>query len=99
MAYAEHDWKARANGRASVDAAAIAKAHAVYAPLSLRFYDLVVRGLSNRFAWACPTRKIIELYARSPSANHLEVGVGMGLFLDRARTVFDWLALRHLQLC
>lgn len=77
----------------SADAVAIAKAHAVYTPLSLRFYDLVVHGLSNRFAWACPTRKIIELYARSLSANHLEAGVGTGLFLDSASTAFDRLVL------
>lgn len=75
------------------DAAAIAKAHAVYTPFALNFYDIVVHGLSNHFAWRCPTSKIVELYARNLSANHLEAGVGTGLFLDRAGTAFDRLVL------
>ncbi|MFW2391743.1 MAG: methyltransferase type 12 [Methyloceanibacter sp.] len=75
------------------DAAAIAKAHAVYTPAALRFYDLAVHGLSNRFAWRCPASRLVELYAQNLSANHLEAGVGTGLFLDRAGTGFDRLVL------
>ena len=75
------------------DGAAIAKAHAVYTPFALSFYDLVVHGLSNRVAWRCPTSKITELYARNLSPNHLEAEVGTGLFLDRAGTTFDRLVL------
>jgi hypothetical protein len=33
----------------------------------------------NRFAWRCPTRRLIQL-----SARHLEAGVGTGFFIDRA---------------
>lgn len=72
---------------------AIAKAHAIYTPLSLSFYDVAVHGLSNRFAWTCPTSKIVDLYARHLSPNHLEAAVGTGLFLDRAGRDFDRLVL------
>ena len=61
---------------------AVAKAHAVYTPLTLAFYDLIVHGLSNRFAWRCSTARLKALYAANLSANHLEAGVGTGLFID-----------------
>ncbi|MEM7399379.1 MAG: class I SAM-dependent methyltransferase [Pseudomonadota bacterium] len=72
---------------------AVAKAHAIYTPTSLSFYDGVVHGLSNRLAWRCPTSKIIDLYRHHLSANHLEAGAGTGLFLDRAGKAFDRLVL------
>jgi methyltransferase family protein len=75
------------------DSDAIARAHAVYTPFALRFYDLAVHGLSNRLAWRCPTSRIVALYENSLSANHLEAGVGTGLFLDRAGDKFDRLVL------
>ena len=65
------------------DEAAIARAHAVYTPFMLSVYDVLVHGLSNRLAWRCPTRRLLELYRASLSANHLEAGVGTGFFLDR----------------
>jgi len=77
----------------AADADAIARAHAVYTPFSLRFYDLVVHGLSNRFAWRCPTSKIEDLYTQNLTANHLEAGVGTGVFLDRPGSRFDRLVL------
>src|SRR5680860_1626237 len=75
------------------DPAALARAHAVYTPTALRFYDIVVHGLSNRFAWRCPTSRVVSLYEDNVSANHLEAGVGTGLFLDRAATGFRRLVL------
>jgi len=76
------------------DAAAIARAHAVYTPSALAVYDIVVHGLSNRFAWGCPTSRLIGLYEANLSANHLEAGAGTGLFIDRARhAAFDRLVL------
>ena len=75
------------------DPAALARAHAVYTPTALRFYDIVVHGLSNRFAWRCPTSRVVSLYEDNLSANHLEAGVGTGLFLDRAGTGFGRLVL------
>jgi hypothetical protein len=53
--------------------------------LSLRLYDPVVIGFSNRFIWRCRSRELLALYQRNLSACHLEVGVGTGYFLDRAQ--------------
>jgi hypothetical protein len=74
---------ARKAGNAA-DEESIAKAHAIYTPLMLSIYDVLVHGLSNRFAWRCPTRRLVSLYCTGLSANHLEAGVGTGFFLDRA---------------
>lgn len=56
---------------------------AVYGPFTLAMYDLAVLGVSNRFIWRCPTPKLLEFYDRHVSANHLDVGVGTGYFLDK----------------
>lgn len=58
---------------------------AVYGRLMLSVYDLYVLGLSNRFIWQCPTQKILDLYNRLVTDRHLDVGVGTGFYLDRAR--------------
>ena len=68
------------------DEIAVARAHAIYTPFMLSIYDLLVHGLSNRFAWRCPTRRLIELYRGNLSADHLEAGVGTGYFLDKTGT-------------
>ena len=76
------------------NANAIAKAHAVYTPRMLSFYDVLVHGLSNRLAWRCPTERLRDLYRANLSPNHLEAGVGTGFFLDQAGARrFDRLAL------
>lgn len=69
-----------------LDENAVAKAHAVYTPFTLSIYDVLVHGLSNRFAWRCPTRRLIALYRDNLSSHHLEAGVGTGFLLDRAGT-------------
>jgi SAM-dependent methyltransferase len=66
------------------DAAAIGRAHAIYTPLMLAIYDRLVHGFSNRFAWACPTERLLDLYRNNLASRHLEAGVGTGLFIDRA---------------
>jgi len=68
------------------DKNAVARAHAVYTPFTLSIYDTLVHGLSNRFAWRCPARRLIELYRDNLSSHHLEAGVGTGFLLDRAAT-------------
>jgi hypothetical protein len=68
---------------AAPDEDTIAKAHAIYTPFMLSIYDVLVHGLSNRLAWRCPTRRLLDLYRANLSANHLEAGVGTGFFLDR----------------
>ncbi len=62
---------------------------AVYTPLTLRLYDLVVLGFSNRFLWRCPTSLLRAHYDAHVGACHLDVGVGTGYFLDRARWPVD----------
>ena len=49
----------------------------------LYVYDYTVLGFSNRFVWKCPTKHILEFYNQHISANHLDVGVGSGYFLDK----------------
>jgi hypothetical protein len=63
----------------------------------LSIYDVLVHGPSNRFAWRCPTRRLLDLYRANLSADHLEAGAGAGFFLDRAGPLrFDRLAFgRH----
>lgn len=58
---------------------------ALYGRAILSVYDVYVLGLSNTFAWRCPTRRILDLYDRWVSPRHLEVGVGTGYFLDHCR--------------
>ena len=58
---------------------------AVYTKGTLRAYDFAVLGVSNRFLWKCPSRRLVEHYNRHVSANHLDVGVGTGYFLDHCR--------------
>jgi len=63
----------------------VAAGQAVYTKLVLRAYDLVVLGVSNRFIWKCPTQRLLEHYNLHVSANHADVGVGTGYFLDKCR--------------
>jgi len=63
--------------------AAVAAGQAVYTKPVLSVYDFVVLGVSNRWIWKCPTPVIEAHYCRHLSANHLDVGVGTGYFLDR----------------
>ena len=58
---------------------------AVYTKQTLAVYDLVVLGISNRFIWKCPTQRLVKHYNRMVTANHLDVGVGTGYFLDRCQ--------------
>jgi ubiquinone/menaquinone biosynthesis C-methylase UbiE len=56
---------------------------AIYNKRILALYDLGVVKLSNQFAWRCPSRLILDFYNQYVSANHLDVGVGTGYFLDK----------------
>lgn len=67
----------------------VAAGQAVYTRRMLALYDFVVLGVSNPFIWKCPTRRLEEHYERNLSANHLDVGVGTGYFLDRCRFPAD----------
>ena len=81
-------------GSGAPEATAIAAAHAIYAPFMLSFYDRLVHGFSNRFAWHCPTERLLDLYRNNLAGHHLEAGVGTGFFIDRAdRAMFKQLTL------
>jgi hypothetical protein len=58
---------------------------AIYSPTTLALYDLIVLTLSNPLVWRCPTSCILALYDRHVTANHLDVGVGTGWYLDHCR--------------
>lgn len=55
---------------------------AIYTPATLALYDFWVLGVSNRLIWRCPTTRILDLYDRIVTANHLDIGVGTGWYLD-----------------
>ena len=58
---------------------------AVYSPLTLKLYDAWVLGISNRFAWLCPTRDVLQpFFDRNVGPRHLDVGVGTGYYLAHA---------------
>lgn len=59
--------------------------HAFYTRRSLAVYDLAILGYFSRLAWRCPAHRIVTHYDRHVSANHLDVGVGTGYFLDHCR--------------
>jgi ubiquinone/menaquinone biosynthesis C-methylase UbiE len=55
----------------------------IYIKPVLSLYDPFVHGFSNPLVWRCPTRLMLEMYNTHVSANHLDVGVGTGYFLDK----------------
>jgi SAM-dependent methyltransferase len=58
---------------------------AVYNRATLLAYDFWVLGVSNRYAWHCPTAVLLAHYERHVGARHLDIGVGTGYLLDRCR--------------
>lgn len=48
-------------------------------------YDSLLLGCGCRFLWSCPSRDMLELYNEYISANHLDIGVGSGYFMDKCR--------------
>ena len=69
----------------TVSAEQVEAGQAVYTKSTLRAYDFVVLVVSNQFIWKCPSRRIEEHYNKYVTANHLDVGVGTGYFLDRCQ--------------
>lgn len=58
---------------------------AIYTRPGLAIYDLFVVRFSNRFIWRCPWSRQLAVYDAHVSANHLDVGVGTGFYLDYCR--------------
>ena len=63
----------------------VAAGQAAYTATALRLYDWWVLGLSNHLIWRCPTAALRQLYDRNVSDRHVDIGVGTGYFLDKAR--------------
>ena len=57
----------------------------LYTKAFLSIYDWFALGLQCRFVWQCPPSHVLELYDQHVSINHLDVGVGIGYFLDRCK--------------
>ena len=62
---------------------------AIYTPRTLRLYDPLVLGISTHWIWKCPTAELLAFYNDHITANHLDVGVGTGYYLDRCRFPTD----------
>lgn len=57
----------------------------IYNSWVLNIYDIWVLGISNGYAWRCPTSSILlPFFKANFSSNHLDVGVGTGYFLAEA---------------
>jgi ubiquinone/menaquinone biosynthesis C-methylase UbiE len=67
-----------------VTPARVQAGQAAYTPWSLKLYDMAVLGFNSRFFWGCPRSRLRVHFDAHVSANHLDVGVGTGYFLDRA---------------
>ena len=63
----------------------VAAGHAFYTSRSLAIYDLAILGYFSRLAWRCPAGRVLRQYDDHVTANHLDIGVGTGYFLDRRR--------------
>jgi ubiquinone/menaquinone biosynthesis C-methylase UbiE len=61
----------------------ITAGQAIYTPTSLKFYDLFVTHLSNRWIWRCDNQKLLKQYERFMGENHLDIGVGTGFYLRK----------------
>src|SRR3546814_19109781 len=68
-----------------VGAASGLPGQAVYTPATLRIYDAMVLGFSNRFLWCCPTAELVGPYDANVSPNHLDAGVATSSFLHPCR--------------
>jgi SAM-dependent methyltransferase len=61
------------------------RGEAAFTRAGLALYDLLILRALCLWVWRCPNERILAAYRRHLSNNHLEVGVGTGYFLDRAR--------------
>lgn len=58
---------------------------ALYSKFFLYIYDWMALGLFSSLIWKCPSRYLLKLYNENVTANHLDIGVGTGYFLDNCR--------------
>lgn len=63
-------------------AADVSAGAASYTPRGLAIYDWAVLSVVAPYLWRCPTSEILKQYNANVSANHLDIGIGTGYFLD-----------------
>lgn len=56
-----------------------------YTGFILWIYDLWVVGFNCSFAWMCPSNVMVKHYNKYVSANHLDLGIGTGYYLDKCK--------------
>jgi ubiquinone/menaquinone biosynthesis C-methylase UbiE len=57
----------------------------LYSQFILSIYDWYVLWYNCRFLWKCPAHNLLDLYNSHVSANHLDIGVGTGYFMDKCK--------------
>lgn len=62
---------------------------AIYTKWTLAGYDFAVLGVVNRTVWGCGTQTLLRNYQDNVGAEHVEIGVGTGYFLDCCRFPVD----------
>jgi 2-polyprenyl-3-methyl-5-hydroxy-6-metoxy-1,4-benzoquinol methylase len=64
----------------------IRKGQAIYTPFLLKLYNFWVLDISNRWIWRCPKYIQLEQFNKYISANHLDIGVGTGYYLQACQS-------------
>ncbi|MEE8419511.1 MAG: class I SAM-dependent methyltransferase, partial [Dehalococcoidales bacterium] len=57
----------------------------LYSKSFLYIYDWMALGLFSSLVWRCPSRYLLKFYNENVTANHLDIGVGTGYFLDNCQ--------------
>ncbi|MET9397962.1 class I SAM-dependent methyltransferase [Kitasatospora sp. NPDC002965] len=70
---------------ASPSPLAVHAGQALYTRSFLRIYDTLVYRVNSPLTWRCPKERLVALYDRHVSGNHLDVGVASGVLLDECR--------------
>lgn len=66
----------------SINECDIQAGQAVYTSLMLKIYNTWVLALSNRWIWRCPKKYQLQQFNQNITANHLDIGVGTGYYLQ-----------------
>ena len=67
----------------SISESDIKKGQAVYTPLALKLYNFLVLDVSNTWIWRCSKQIQLEQFNQCITANHLDIGVGTGYYLNQ----------------
>lgn len=58
---------------------------AAYTSFLLKIYNIWVLDISNRWIWRCPKSYQLQQFNKNITANHLDIGVGTGYYLQHCR--------------